>query len=81
MNTKEGNRLASLVKKVAKAPEHLCIYAKKINFSENDLEFVKNHQKEFIEALNSEKGIIGIVQDKETLIDDLESPGLIWFEN
>lgn len=81
MNEKEAKKLATLVKKVAKAPEHLSIYAKEISFSERDMKFIREHQEEFIEALNNEDSIQGYVQYKDSFLDDLDSEEVIWFEN
>ena len=81
MNEKEEKKLATLVKKVAKAPEHLSIYAKEISFGERDMKFIREHQEEFIEALNNEDSIQGYVQYKDSFIDDLDSEEVIWFEN
>lgn len=81
MTEKEQKKMASLVKRVAESDMFMSIFRAEVNFSESEIKFVKEHEKEFIDELNCQSPRIpGHVQYPDKMVKELEEGIGIWFE-
>lgn len=81
MTEKEQKKMATLVKRVAESDMFMSIFKAEVVFSESEIKFVKEHEKEFIDELNCEPRILGRVQYPDKMVKELEEGVGIWFEN